>query len=105
DRYSTEWVGELAAEVLENIDGVFLDKIKSAPPQGIADGQTDELVRLMDDELAEEGFQQAAFHVLEELQSVLPSEITDELGREALDELLKEAINEVSLALNSGSSS
>lgn len=105
DRYNTEWVAELAEEVLENIDGVFLDKVKSAPPQGTADGQTDELVRLMYDELAEDGFQQAALHVLEELQSVLPSEIANELGAEALDELLKEAINEVSLALNSGSSS
>ena len=105
DRYNTEWVAALAAEVLDNIEGVFLDKVKSAPPQVTVDGQADELVRLMYDELAEDGFQQTALHVLEELQSVLPSEIANELETEALDELLKEAINEVSLTLNSGSSS
>ena len=102
DRYNAEWVAEFAAEVLDNIEGVFLDKVKSTPAQGTSDGQTDELVHLMYDEILEEGFRQAALLELEELRSVLPSEIAGEFEENALDAFLKEAINEVSLTLNSG---
>ena len=104
DRYGTELVTELAGEVLDSIDGVFLDKVKSAPPLSQAGAETDDLVRLMREELVEEGFRQAALQKLEELRLVLPSGITDELSENNLDVLLEEAISEVSLKLHAGTS-
>ncbi|WP_338023239.1 DNA repair exonuclease [Aliiroseovarius subalbicans] len=104
DRYSTELVTELASEVLETIDGVFLDKVRSAPPVSQAGTETDDLVRLMHEELAEEGFRQAALLQLEELRLAMPSEITDEVAEDSLDALLEEAIAEVSLTLHAGKS-
>ena len=102
DRHGTELVTELAAEVLDSIDRVFLDKVKSAPPSRKPGAETDDLVRLMQDELAEEGFRQAALLQLEELRLALPSEIMDELDEGGLDALLEEAIAEVSLTLHAG---
>ncbi len=102
DRHGTELVTELATEVLDSIDGVFLDKVKSAPPPRKPGAETDDLVRLMQDELAEEGFRHAALQQLEELRLALPSEIMDELDEGRLDALLEEAIPEVSLTLHAG---
>lgn len=104
DRHGTELVAELAAEVLESIDGVFLDKVKSTPPPRRTEAETDDLIRLMLDELAEEGFRQAALQQLEELRLALPSEIMGELDEGGLDALLEEAIAEVSLNLHAGTS-
>ena len=104
DRYGTELVTELATEVLETIDGVFLDKVRSAPPVSQAGNETDDLVRLLREELAEEGFRQAALLQLEELRLAIPSEITDEVAEDSLDALLEEAIAEVSLTLHAGKS-
>ena len=58
----------------------------------------------MHEELAEEGFRQAALQQLEELRLAMPSEIIDEVAEESLDALLEEAIAEVSLTLNAGKS-
>lgn len=104
DRYGTELVTELASEVLETIGGVFLDKVRSSLGVSQAAAETDDLVRFMHEELAEEGFRQAALQQLEELRLAMPSEITDELAEESLDALLEEAIAEVSLTLNAGKS-
>ncbi len=104
DRHGTELVTELAAEVLDSIDGVFLDKVKSTPPIRKRGAETDDLVRLMQDELAEDGFRQAAMLQLEELRLALPSDITDELDEDGLDALLEEAIAEVSVTLHAGGS-
>jgi len=104
DRHGTELVTELAAELLDRIDRVFLDKVKSAPPPRKSGAKTDDLVRLMRDELAEEGFRQAALQQLEELRLALPSEIMDELDEDGLNALLEEAIDEVSLTLHAGTS-
>lgn len=104
DRYGAELVTELAIEVLDSIDGVFLDKVKSVPPTRQAGSKTDDLVRLMRKELVEEGFRQAALQQLEELRLAMPSEITDELDEDSLDALLEEAIAEVSLTLHAGAS-
>lgn len=104
DRHGAELVTELATEVLDSIDGVFLDKVKSTPPPRKPGAETDDLVRLMQDELVEEGFRQAALEQLEELRLALPSEITDELDEDGLDALLEEAISEVSLTLHAGAS-
>lgn len=104
DRYGAELVTELAIEVLDSIDGVFLDKVKSVPPTRQAGSKTDDLVRLMREELVEEGFRQAALQQLEELRLAMPSEITDELDEDSLDALLEEAIAEVSLTLHAGAS-
>ncbi|MDD9746598.1 MULTISPECIES: DNA repair exonuclease [Marinovum] len=104
DRYGAELVTELATEVLDSIDGVFLDKVKSVPPTRQAGSKNDDLVRLMREELVEEGFRQAALQQLEELRLAMPSEITDELDEDSLDALLEEAIAEVSLTLHAGAS-
>jgi DNA repair protein SbcD/Mre11 len=102
DRHGADLVTELATEVLGSIDGVFLDKVKCAPPPGKIGAGTDDLVRLMRDELAEEGFRQAALQELEELRLAMPSEIMDELDDDSLDALLEDAIAEVSLTLHAG---
>lgn len=102
DGYSAEIITELAAEVLDGMDGVFLDKVKAAPPPRALGPVTDDLVRLMQAELTEDGFRQAAMDQLAELRLALPSEIRDELDEQALDALLQEAIAEVSLTLHAG---
>jgi DNA repair exonuclease SbcCD nuclease subunit len=102
DRHSTELVTELAAEVLESIDGVFLDKVQLSPPPHKSGAETDDLVRLMQKEMVEDGFREAALNQLEELRLALPSEIMDELDEERLDALLEEAIAEVFLKLHAG---
>jgi len=104
DRHGADLVTELATEVLDGIDGVFLDKVKSAPLPSQPGTETDDLVRLMRDELAEDGFRQAALQQLEELRLALPSEIMNELDDDSLDPLLEEAISEVSLTLHAGAS-
>ncbi|WP_442108358.1 metallophosphoesterase family protein [Pseudorhodobacter sp. W20_MBD10_FR17] len=102
DRYSSELVTELAAEVLETIDGVFLDKVKSKPLPHKPGAETDDLLRLMQDELGEDGFRQAALQQLEDLRLALPADIMDELDEAELDALLADAIAEVSLTLHAG---
>lgn len=104
DRHGADLVTELATEVLDSIDGVFLDKVKSAPLPSQPGTETDDLVRLMRDELVEEGFRQAALQELEELRLAMPSELMDELDDDSLDALLEEAIAEVSLTLHAGAS-
>lgn len=104
DRYATDLVGELAEEVLDSIDGVFLDKVKSVPPPNKLGVEADDLVRLMGEELVEEGFRQAALQQLEELRLALPTEIADELDDDELDAILEEAVAEVSLTLRAGGS-
>ena len=104
DRHGADLVTELATEVLDSIDGVFLDKVKCAQLPSELGAETDDLVRLMRDELAEDGFRQAALQQLEELRLALPSEIMNELDDDSLDPLLEEAISEVSLTLHAGAS-
>lgn len=101
--YTSEVLKPLADEVLENIDRVFLDKIQVVAPERQTDSKADDLLRLMREELHEPGFQFASKQILEELRTVLPREITDELAEEALEDLLEEAINEVTLSLHTGS--
>ncbi|MEO9777578.1 MAG: DNA repair exonuclease [Sedimentitalea sp.] len=104
DRHGADLVTELSTEVLDSIDGVFLDKVKCAPLPSKLGAETDDLVRLMRDELVEEGFRQSALQELEELRLAMPSEIMDELDQDSLDALLEEAISEVSLTLHAGAS-
>ncbi|AUR01503.1 metallophosphoesterase family protein [Phaeobacter inhibens] len=104
DQHGADLVTELATEVLDSIDCVFLDKVKCALPLGKTGAGTDDLVRLMRDELAEEGFRESALQDLEELRLAMPLEIMDELGDDSLDALLEEAIAEVSLTLHAGAS-
>lgn len=102
DRYDTTLVTELAQEILEGIDGVFLDKVKSTPPPLNPGAVADDLLRLMQDELREDGFRQAALQQLEDLRLALPSDIMDALDEGELDALLADAIAEVSLSLHAG---
>lgn len=100
ERHTADDLQAFATELLENIDRVFVDKVKSLAPDLPADGKVDDLVRLMREELREAGFQQASSEVLGELRSALPADIRDELSEDALGELLEDAINEVSLSLH-----
>jgi DNA repair exonuclease SbcCD nuclease subunit len=99
-RHTADDLHALANELLENIDRVYIDKVKSLAPNKQVDDKADDLVRLMHKELREAGFQQASKEALEELRNALPSDIRDELSEDALDELLEDAINEVSLSLH-----
>lgn len=100
ERHSAKQVEALAEEVLEGIDDVFVDKIKSAPPPRRSDAETDDLLRLMRDEVSEEGFREAARQELDALRRALPSEIQDELAEAELDALLQEAMNDVAVNLH-----
>ena len=104
DRYTAEYVKVHATELLDRVDGVFLDKINCAPLPNMPGAETDDLVRLMREELVEEGFRQAALQHLEELRLAMPSEIDGELDENCLDALLDEAIAEVSLTLHASTS-
>ena len=81
DRFGSDMVAELTAEVLDGIDGVFLDKVKSVPSPRKPGAGTDDLVRLMREELREPGFRLSAAEQLEDLRAALPTEIADELDQ------------------------
>lgn len=102
DQYATSLLTELVEEVLDDIDGVFLDKVKSVQLPQKPGEEAYDIVRLMKEELTEEGFRQAALDQLEELRDVLPLEIKYELDENELDMLLEEAITEVALNLHTG---
>lgn len=99
-RHTADDLHALANELLENIDRVFIDKVKSLAPDQPTDDKVDDLLRLMREELQEAGFQQASTEVLEELRSALPADIRDALSEEMLGELQEDAVNEVSLSLH-----
>ncbi|WP_458790435.1 metallophosphoesterase family protein [Yoonia sp. MH D7] len=99
-RHTGDEVQALADELLENIDRVYLDKVKTAPPRQENQDEADDLLRLMRAELQEIGFMQASKQVLDELRAALPAAIRDELSEDALGDLLEEALHEVSLSLH-----
>ena len=100
DRFGSDVVAELAAEVLDGFDGVFLDKVKCIPSPRKPGAETDDLARLMREELQEPGFRLSAAEQLEDLRVALPTEIADELDQTSFDALLEEAIAEVSRSLH-----
>ncbi len=100
--HTADMLTALASELLDNIERVYVDKVKVAAPKQQVDAKADDLVRLMRAELTEPGFQLAAEEILAELRNALPREIADELAEDALDDLLEEAIAEVTLSLHSG---
>ena len=99
-RHTADDLNMLSNELLDEIDRVFIDKVKSLPPKKPAGDKSNDLVRHMRDELNEVGFQQASAQVLEELRNALPADIRDELSEEPLDELFEDAINEVHVSLH-----
>ena len=80
-RHTADDLHALANELLENIDRVFIDKVKSLAPDKPTDDKADDLVRLMREELQEAGFQQASAEVFDELRSALPADIRDALSK------------------------
>lgn len=100
--YTADMLTALANELLDNIERVYVDKVKVTAPKQQVDPKADDLVRLMRAELTEPAFQLAAEEILEELRNALPREIADELTEDASDDLLEEAIAEVTLSLHSG---
>jgi len=99
-RQSAAFVTELAEEIMGDVDRVFLDKITVVPPSRPLNTETDDLVRLMRAEMAEDGFRQAALQQLDEVRSALPSEIAGELDDSALDALFEDAVAEMMLAIH-----
>lgn len=91
---------ELAQEVLEDLNGLYLDKVKLHRPVLATETVNDDLMQLMQTEIAAPGFRQAALEQLEELRDALPPAVAEELSPEALDALLQEALEEVTLALH-----
>ncbi|KUP95074.1 metallophosphoesterase family protein [Tritonibacter horizontis] len=99
-RHGAALLTELAQEVLEDLSGLYLDKVKLHRPALATDAINDDLMRLMQAEVAEPGFRQAALEQLEELRDALPPSVTADLAPETLDALLQEALEEVALALH-----
>ena len=99
-RYTASDLHALATEVLETIDGVFLDKVKASPPPNPDNDKADDLSRLMRAELQTAGFAQASTDILDELRNLLPPDVRDAIAPDTLDALLDEAINEVTLSLH-----
>jgi len=102
DNYSTTVLSAQIDEVLEDIEGVFLDKLKSAPAVRATDAENDDLMRFMKEEVATDGYRQSALQHLQTLRDALPAEIKNELDDGELDTLLEEAMTEVVLHLRSG---
>ena len=98
--HKPDMLAALASEVLDNIDRVFIDKVKVSPPKRQIESKTDDLMRLMREEVQQPGFRHAGQQILEELRDVLPREIRDDLAEEAFDTLLEEAVNDVLLSLH-----
>ena len=99
-RHSAEELQTLAKELLDDIDRVFLDKVKTQMPKMPTDGSPDDLVRLMREEFQEAGFQKASAQIIDDLRVALPASVRDTLSETELDELLTDAINEVSVSLH-----
>lgn len=99
-RLGTEEVKALAEEVLAEVDGMFLDKVAAAPPPQPPGAETDDLLRLMRREMAEEGLRHAARDQIEELARALPAEIRGALEEADLDALFEDALAEVAQALH-----
>lgn len=99
-RHTADDLQALAEELLENIDGVFVDKIKTQVPRQASNSEADDLTRLMRQEFSEAGFQQASKDILADLRSALPADMRDVICEAELDSLLEEAINEVALTLH-----
>lgn len=100
DRHGGALLRELAEEVLEGLEGLYLDKVTLRAPVQSPGAVGDDLLRLMRQEVAEPGFRQAALDQLEELRAALPPQLAADFGAEALDALLEDALCEVALALH-----
>ncbi len=105
NQYPTDLLTSLAQEELEGIDRVYLDKVKSVSPKSDDNSKTDDLIRLMREEMNKPGLEHAGQKILDELRDVLPHNITNELDASALEEFYEEAIHEVSLSLHAGGAS
>ena len=99
DRHATGMVAALVSELLEGVAGVHLDKLRVVPPPPAPGEVPDDLIRLMQAEMAEDGFREEARLALEELRLALPAALADVVDDAALDALLAEALAEVTLTL------
>ena len=76
----------LAREAVEDIDGVFVDKVRIHLTSPAAEGaEIGDLAALMQADAAGPGFRDAALADLAELRAALPSEIRDELAEADID--------------------
>ena len=100
DRIGADLVAAMAREQLDGVEGVFLDKVRVGPPPPAPGEVPDDLLRLMQAEMAEDGFREEARLALEELRLALPAALADVVDDAALDGLLQDALAEVTLTLH-----
>ena len=100
DRIGADLVAAMAREQLDGVDGVFLDKVRVVPPPPRPGEVPDDLLRLMQAEMAEDGFREEARLALEDLRLALPAALADVVEDAALDALLQDALAEVTLTLH-----
>ncbi len=102
ERYPEHALFEMASEVCEDLDGLFIDRVRPAPPPDRLDPAVDDFVRLMREEMREPAVRAAAEGIVKGLWSALPGDLQDDLAGADLDELLEEALAEVHLELRAG---
>lgn len=101
DHYASSTMTDLVEECLENIQGVYLDKLKMRSFALSEVDSSDELLSLMLEEYSSEAFALSSSQVVKELSDVLPAQIRSELDETQYEELLAEALQEVSARLRS----
>lgn len=102
ERFPQDALFAVASEVSEDLDGIFIDKVKPVPPPDRLDPAVDDFVRLMMEEMNEPAVRTAAAQIVDDIRSVLPSDLQKDLVEADLEELLGEALAEVHLELRSG---
>ncbi len=110
--YTREVLRGLATEILETVQGVFLDKVITLKPTTDTSEEADDLARLMRMQLSSPGARQRASESMNQLLDALPTDVkkaflgTASKGSdELLSELLEEAVNEVSATVQEGHAS
>ncbi|MEM7530164.1 MAG: DNA repair exonuclease [Pseudomonadota bacterium] len=102
ERFPEHALLDMAAEVLEDIDGVFIDKVRAAPPAGRLDPAIDDFVRLMREEMCRSAVRAAAEQIVRDIRAVLPADLQDDLATTDLDDLREDALAEVHLEIRMG---
>lgn len=110
--YPGEVLKELALEIQEQLDTVYIEKIKTTLPRREPTEEADDLIRLMREQLSTPGVRQNASDTMRLFRDTLPPEIRNAFPDsdephfdDVLNELLEEAIKEVTVTVHQGQSS
>ncbi|MEM8591530.1 MAG: DNA repair exonuclease [Pseudomonadota bacterium] len=93
--FNREELESLAAELLEDRERVFLDRLKVFPPRDAGQDKADDLLRLMRAEIASPAFDHASRQILDDLRTALPREAREALADGELDDIVQDAIRDV----------